>query len=210
MATDLMPPETDRKTSASTRGEGRSLHRLSVAQYEAMAQSGILTTRDRVELIDGLLVSKMTKKPPHQLVISNACYALIRLLPDDWLVRTESPLVLLESVPEPDVMILRGRNEDYSKRHPSPEDVALVIEVADATVAEDRARSTMFAAAGIPAYWLVNIPGDRIEVFGDPAGSGPSASYQERRDYRRGAEVTFELPGRVAVSLGVESLLPPE
>lgn len=208
MATDLMPPEI-LETPAS-RGDARSLYRLSVAQYEAMALAGVLTKHDRVELIDGLLVSKMTKNPPHQLVISNACYALIRLLPDGWLVRTESPLVLLGSVPGPDLMVLRGRNEDYAKRHPSPKDVALVIEVADATVAEDRARSSMFAAAGIPTYWLVNIPGGRVEAYGEPSGAGPSSSYQVRRDFQRGDTIEFRLLADQRVALGVDSLLPPK
>src|SRR5262249_47070429 len=78
------------------------LYRLSVTQYEAMAEHGILTTNDRVELIRGLLVQKMTIKPPHAVCVDLVHDALSAVIPAGWHVRTQAPLVLADSVPEPD------------------------------------------------------------------------------------------------------------
>lgn len=188
---------------------GDRLYRLSVEQYHQMARAGILTKYDRVELIEGLLVLKMTKNERHLTSSWRLLHALIRGLPDGWLAVPESPLVLGRSEPEPDILILRGRVENYDRQKPRPEDIGLVIEVSDSSYAEDRARRALFAAAGIACYWIVNIPAGRIEVHTDPTGPDAQPDYRRRRDFGRDDEIAIVLDGREALRLRVGDLLPP-
>jgi Uma2 family endonuclease len=141
------------------------LARLSVEKYEAMIASGALSKDDRFELIEGTLVAKMTKNPPHSTGSELCGDAIRRLLPAGWHVRIEKPVRIpaRDSMPEPDVSVARGAIRDYEDRDPGPEDVALVVEVSDTTVRADRALAATYGA--IPVYWLVNIPDRQLEVY---------------------------------------------
>jgi len=148
------------------------LFRLSVEQYEAMSRAGILTDRDRVELVDGLLVNKMTKNPPHSVSARAVAEALASLIPAGLFVTREEPIRLSDrSEPEPDVAIIRGASRDYRERHPGPAHVPLIVEVADWSLAFDRGEKlSAYAVAGIPAYWIVNLNDRRLEVHSEPQG----------------------------------------
>jgi len=113
------------------------LARLTVDQYEAMVDSGVFTKRDRFHLINGLLVAKVSKNPPHVLVTRNVRDELERLIPSGWDFRLEAPVRLPpKSEPEPDVSMARGDKDDYATRHPGPADLALVVEVAESSVSD--------------------------------------------------------------------------
>jgi Uma2 family endonuclease len=112
--------------------------RLSVEQYQRMGQAGILTPDDDVELLEGWLVLKMTKNPPHRIATRKVRVALEALVTEGWYVDTQEPIVTSDSEPEPDVAIIRGRTEDYPDRNPSADCVGLVVEVADRTLLRDR------------------------------------------------------------------------
>lgn len=99
--------------------------RLSVAQYHAMIQAGIVTEDDPVELLDGWLVTKSAKNRPHSLTTQLTREALAALLPPGWYIDDEEPLTLVDSEPEPDLVVVRGTRRDYRERHPGPGDVAL-------------------------------------------------------------------------------------
>lgn len=114
------------------------IFRLSVEQYHEMARAGILTEDDQVELLEGWLVTKMTKNPPHSVATRAIRSALERMIPAGWFVDSQEPLTTDDSEPEPDAMVVRGHWRDYSARHPNPDEVALVIEVADSTLQQDR------------------------------------------------------------------------
>jgi Uma2 family endonuclease len=114
------------------------IHRLTVQQYRAMGRTGILTSEDRVELLEGWLVEKMTKNPPHRIATRRARVALERVVPAGWYVDTHEPITTADSEPEPDVAVIRGRTEDYPDRNPGADHVALIVEVADATLVRDR------------------------------------------------------------------------
>ncbi len=181
------------------------MYRLSVAQYERMARLGILTKDDRVELIEGLLVEKMTKNERHLTTVWRIARAFGRILPDGWLSVTESPVRLGRSEPEPDVMVIRGTIEDYDHRKPAAGDVALLVEVADSSLADDRVRAAYFAGASVAVYWIDNIPERRIEVYSDPSGS----VYRARQDYGESDEVPLVLDGQTIARIPVRDLLPP-
>lgn len=163
---------------------------LSVEQYHNMAANGILTEDDRVELLDGLIVRKLTIHPSHRISTRATRQALERVIPEEWYADDQAPVTLATSEPEPDVAVIRGDSRDYFDRHPGSTDVGIVIEVADATLARDRGvKKRIYAAAGIRSYWIVNLNSRRLEVYSEPSGS----------DYRR--RDTFESHERVAVSL---------
>jgi Uma2 family endonuclease len=180
-------------------------YRLSVAQYDELTRLGVLTKEDRVELIDGLLVVKMPKNERHLTTTWKIDRAFGRALPDGWFSATEWPIRLERSEPEPDVMILRGSIDDYSRQKPMPADVPLLVEVADSSLADDRVRCSLFAEAGVLIYWIANIPDRQIEVYSEPMGS----SYRSHEDYGLDAEIPLVLEGQVIARLSVRDLLPP-
>jgi Uma2 family endonuclease len=157
------------------------VHRFTVAEYEELGRLGILTEDSNVELLDGWIVPKMTKHPPHDNTIDIIHYLLMRMLPLGWFVRIQNCVVTKDSIPEPDLAVTRGEPGDYGHGHPTGADVALVIEVADTTVLRDRVKAAIYARAGIPHYWIVNLDERQIETYAQPAGEGRAAAYQVRR-----------------------------
>jgi Uma2 family endonuclease len=182
-----------------------SLYLLSVAQYERMVELGILTTDDRVELIRGLLVAKMTIQPPHAISVDLVQDALRPILPAGWHVRNQAPLKLNDSVPEPDNCVTRGHRRDYRRKHPVAADAGLVIEVADSTLAIDRStKKALYAEANLPTYWVINLVDNQLEVFTDPAGSDYATSAVLRPDEK----VAMVLDGVEVGRIPVSDLLP--
>src|SRR5207247_5767280 len=113
------------------------IYRLTVEQYRAMAEAGILTEDDPVELLEGWLVRKMTKNPPHVVATGLVRRTLEQLLPSGWYVAVQDPISMADSDPEPDVAVVRGEVRDYLDRHPGPQDVVTVVEVADTSLKQD-------------------------------------------------------------------------
>src|SRR6266571_505513 len=112
--------------------------RLSVQQYHSMIDAGILRSGDPVELLEGWLVVKMTKNPPHVFANARLHDILVPLVPTGWFVNSQDPVTTLESEPEPDASVIRGDRRDFLGGHPSPRDVALIGEVADSSLDDDR------------------------------------------------------------------------
>src|SRR3712207_4217922 len=104
--------------------------RLTVDQYHAMIQAGILVDGDPVELLEGWLVTKRSKNPRHSLSTQLTRVALEERLPPEWFVDAQEPITTADSEPEPDLGVVRGDPRDYADHHPGPGDVALVVEVA--------------------------------------------------------------------------------
>ena len=185
------------------------LFRLSVEQYHEAARLDILTTNDRAELLEGWLVAKMTKKPPHTIAKGLVQDELIRLAPAGWYVAMEEPVSTVESEPEPDAMIVRGRRRDYQDRQPGPSDVPLVVEVADSTLRDDRrAKRRIYARAGIATYWIVNLIDGQVEVHTEPTGPGDSPTYGRREVFGPDAEIPVVLDGHEVGRVAVREILP--
>jgi Uma2 family endonuclease len=125
--------------------------RFSVAQYHQMIRLGILTEDDPVELLEGWIIHKMPKNPPHRAATKLTRNALEEIVPEGWYVDAQEPITLLDSEPEPDVVVVRGNTRDYLDRHPGSQDLALVVEIADSTLERDRtSKKRLYARAGIP------------------------------------------------------------
>ncbi|HLG16989.1 MAG TPA: Uma2 family endonuclease [Blastocatellia bacterium] len=132
--------------------------RLSVEQYHDMIRAGILTPDDPVEMLAGWLVYKMPKNPPHRIATKLALQALEAVVPAGCYVDSQEPITLDDSEPEPDVMVVRGDTRQYRERHPGVDDVVLIVEIADTTIERDRGvKKAVYARAGIPVYWIVNL-----------------------------------------------------
>lgn len=185
------------------------IYRLSVEQYHAMARAGILTEDDPVELLEGWLVQKMTKHRPHVIATGLVRRELERLLPSGWYVAIQDPITTAESEPEPDVAVVRGEERDYPDRHPGPQDVPLVVEIADSSLEQDRgAKKRLYARAGIAVYWIVNLVERQIEIYTEPTGPAANPDYRQRRDYGLADSIPVVLDGAEIFSLAVRDLLP--
>jgi Uma2 family endonuclease len=141
---------------------------FTVHEYYEMARVGILKPSERVELLDGEIVPMSAVGSPHAWCVKRLTRAFYRF-EDRVLVSVQDPLRLNDrSEPEPDLVILQP--DTPQDRHPGPADAFLVIEVAETSLRTDRGRKrTMYARAGIPEYWIVDLLHDRIEVYRDPA-----------------------------------------
>ncbi len=183
-----------------------ALRRLTVAQYDAMGRAGILSPDDRVELLEGLLVMKGAKSPPHRIATRRSREALSARLVPGWYVDSQEPIVTPDSEPEPDVAVILGCTEDYRGANPPASAVSLVVEIAGTTLGHDRdAKGRIYARAGIPAYWLVNLVDSVIEVYTQPIGTDATARYARRVDLPRGARIDHDA---LASSVLVDDLLP--
>lgn len=196
------PTQADRVPAAP-------LYRFTVAQYRALAEAGILADGDPVELIEGFLVAKMTKNRPHALALHRLQGALTRLLPAGWHLETQEAIITADSVPEPDAAVIRGQAEDYPEEHPHASAVGLVVEISDSSLRFDRTdKKRLYARAGIPVYWIVNLIDRRIEVYADPTGPTDAPDFREAHFYLSGDPVPVSLDGALVGTIPVAEILP--
>ena len=170
--------------------------RLSVDQYHAMIRAGVFADDDRIELLEGLLIHKMTKYPPHTFANRRLKDFFERSMPPGYFVATQDPVTSGESEPEPDAMLVRGSDEAYKTRHPGPAEVAVIAEVAESSLDRDeRLKQRIYARAGFAYYWLVDIKRRIVRVYTDPSGPIDGPRYQTRVDYAEGQHVPLLVDG---------------
>jgi len=140
-------------------------HRFSVEQYHRMIEAGIFAPDERLELIHGELVTMSPINRRHAACCGRINYLLERL-GRRAMRRIQDPITLADSEPQPDVAIVRWRDDFYLAGHPTPPDIYWIIEVADTTIAYDReVKVPLYLAAGIPEVWLVNLDADCLEIY---------------------------------------------
>lgn len=146
---------------------------FTVDEYYAMAEAGLFGPKDRVELIRGQIMLLSPIGSRHAAVVARLTMLLASKLSGRAVVNVQSPVRLDRySEPEPDLAVVRPE-PDYMRRHPGPEDVLLLIEVADTTLRYDRStKLPLYAQAGIAEVWIANIQDRCIEVYREPAGTG--------------------------------------
>lgn len=156
------------------------LKRWTRVEYEQLIDQGVFMPDDRVELIDGLLIVAEPQSAYHYAAIGLVARALAHAFGREWIVRTQGPVALDDtSEPEPDVAVVRGDIRDYTTAHPT--DPVLVVEVMFSSVALDRRhKSSLYARARRPEYWVLNLIDHVLEVRRDPA---PSLSAPYGWDY---------------------------
>jgi Uma2 family endonuclease len=178
-------------------------HHFNVAEYYRMAETGILKEGDRVELIEGEIVEMSPIGSHHAACVDRAGRALNQRIGKNFIVRVQNPIRLSDlSEPQPDLALLRPRADFYEQSHPTPDDVLLVIEVADTAVAYDRGvKVPLYARSGIAEVWLVDLTQERIEIYTQPAG----ASYRQMMSVARGE--SFASPTVGGLALDAEDVL---
>jgi len=190
------------------------VYRLTVDQFDGMVRNGTLDEDEPVELLNGLLVTKMPKNPRHRVATRKAVRALEGILPAGWFVQKEDSLVIPPGNKwEPDVAIVRGELEFDTGRDAAATDCCLVIEVADTNLFRAQSEKLpAYAAAGIQFYWIVNLKGGTppgsglVEVYSDPDQA--MARYRSRLDLQPGDEISVVIDGREVGRLAVADLLP--
>ena len=180
--------------------------RHTVESYFALAEKGVLTPDDRVELLEGVIVAMSPHTPRHAWAITQVAEALRRAIDDRAVLRVQLPLVTgPDSAPEPDVFVAPGRREDYRNRHPTS--ALLVVEVSDSSLQQDRlTKAAIYAAGAVTEYWIVNLKEEHLEIFRNPDPG--SSRYRSTSIARRGERVELiPFPGTF---VSVAEFLPAE
>jgi Uma2 family endonuclease len=154
-----------------------SIHNLkswTVQDYHRMSELGILDPNERTELIDGQITLMVAKGTPHVITLQLLASELLGQLGTTALIRTQDPIHLNDSSePEPDLVIVRGEILDYVDRHPQPNDIHLLVEVADSTLNYDcQVKDKTYAKAGISEYWVIDLKNRQFHIFRDPQPTG--------------------------------------
>ena len=182
------------------------VHRFSVSEYHRLGEMGVLTEVDRVELLEGWIVPKVIHNPPHDAAVELVEESLRSRVPAGWRIRVQSAITTADSEPEPDLAVVSGPIRDHAKRHPQPREVALLVEVADTSVARDRAKGRVYARANIPLYWILNLVDSQLEVYSDPSVS--DGTYQHRQDYDVDQSIGLVIAGQELGQILVRDLMP--
>lgn len=160
------------ETAAPTRTDAPRKRRFTVEEYHRMGEAGILHEDDRVELLDGHLYVTSPIGSEHAACVRRLTRLFIRQVEPRALVSIQNPIRLDQaSEPEPDLALLAPREDDYAARHPHPDEVLLVIEVADSSESFDRStKRSLYARAGLPEYWVVALEDNQMHVYRTPEG----------------------------------------
>jgi Uma2 family endonuclease len=186
----------------------RPVRRFTVEEYHRLINEGFFAHDERFELLEGLIVQKMPRDPVHDAAVEIALKLLQARMPAGWRVRPQCAMTTVDSEPEPDLAVVRGEPRDYVARHPGPQDVALIVEVANTTLLDDRTlKARSYARAGVTAYWIINLVERQVEAYSDPTGPGPQPVYRRRVDYRSGQAAPFAVGG-IPLIVPVDELLP--
>ena len=180
-----------------------SVHKFTVDEYIQMAQVGILSREDRVELVDGVILEMAPIGRPHEIRVNRLARLLGRIVPDNIEVSIQGTIRLNDMTgPEPDITLLTPVASLDEENIPQPEGILLVIEVSGSTLRSDRGeKARRYAQSGIPELWIFVLEDGEIEVCRQPALEG----YSNVRRYRRGDTLTIQaLPD---VRLAVNELL---
>ena len=147
--------------------------RFTVGAYHRMAEVGILGEDERVELIDGAIVEMTPIGSRHAGCVRWLAHRFTSSLGDRAIVSVRNPIQLSElSEPQPDLALLKPRADFYRDSHPESPDVLLVVEVIESSMAYDRAKLSLYAAAGITEVWLVDLPRGTVERYRRPSATG--------------------------------------
>ena len=163
---------------------------LTVDEYHKMAEAGILKPDDKVELINGEIITTSPINSKHAGYVKRIIALFTKLVNDDTIISVRDPIRLNKhSEPEPDIAILKFRSDYYTETHPTPKDVILLIEVSDSSVNVDRSfKLPLYAKSGIQEFWIVNLKSNQIEVYKKPKGD----AYEIEETYKKEKSIKLE------------------
>lgn len=204
-------PVTMQRPPKNRTGDFDPDFRFTVTQYQKMVAEAIISADAHVELLNGKVVNKMARNPPHDTALSLAQEEIAAVLSAEWYIRVQMAVVLGKSnQPEPDIAVVLAPIKRYLKQHPTLKDIGMLVEVADSSLLQDRRdKIPIYAGGRIPWCWIVNIADEIVEVYSDPKG-GASPEYRKRRDYHLGEKVPVVLLGRTVGQVEVKKLFSEE
>jgi Uma2 family endonuclease len=187
-----------------------ALRKFSVEEYYQLAEAGILRHKERVELLLGIVTMMSPIGPPHSTSVDLLYRAFLRLLPASNDYTAGRDVIFADSVTEPDGAVLRGTLREFSKTKATGANVALVIEVAETSLSEDRGiKQRVYAAAEIPEYWIVNLQERKLEVYRRPisASGEQPAKYEIVEVFLPDQSVDVLIDGTKAGTILVREIL---
>jgi Uma2 family endonuclease len=154
--------------------ESASFKSWTTQEYHQMSELGLLTPDERTELIAGQILLMIAKGKPHVIALQLLTVRLQEQLIAAAHIRTQDPITLGDySEPEPDLVIVQGGILDYADHHPQPEEILLVVEVADSTLQRDcEVKDKVYAQSSIAEYWVLDLPNRRLHIFREPTLTG--------------------------------------
>ena len=176
-------------------------HRVSVETFHAIRDAGLFPQDGpRLELIDGEILEMPLPGPRHAAAVDRVMDVLIDCLPPGWRVRVQNPTTFTTSETAPDLAVVPRREGGWGDRHPGPADCAVLVEVADSSLAFDRdVKGPVYAGAGVGTYWIVNLRDGRVEVHDEPhpgtPGDADDPPRYRRRDVDPGGTIAFHCGG---------------
>lgn len=172
---------------------------ITVAEYDRMIEAGIYTENDRIELLNGEIIELMPKGPKHTSANSRIVRFFIRLFGEKIIVRGQAPIWLDGvSEPEPDIVLAKWNETEYSKAHPTPADILLIMEISDTTLTYDReAKAKAYSRNGIQQYLLLNLQNETLEDFRQPGADG----YGFKQTLRKGDSLNLTAFPEIEISL---------
>lgn len=201
------------ETLPETQQDG-GLYRMTAETFFRAVDADVFPKKARVYLRNGQIYTKMAKKLPHSASTTVVLSALIPVLPEGWTYWIESPILSHEfSAPLPDICLVRGRAQDYLQKgsFPKADEIALVVEIAESSLAEDRGEALAdYAKANLPVYWIVNLIDWQVEVYTGPETVGEISRYAHREDYPVGREIPVTIDGVEVARVPAGSILPGE
>jgi Uma2 family endonuclease len=207
MAIEHPPIEREREVMAPAvtehdvfvRATERRRYLFTSEQYHQMGEAGVFLPGDRVELIEGEIIAMNPIGDPHAGGVNRLNQTFIVRLVGKAIIAPQNPVRLAgRNEPEPDIAVLKFRADFYASQGPKPEDVLLLIEVADSSVAFDlRVKGPLYARYNIPEYWLVDLPRQQVTVFRQPSEDG----YRSMQVHERGATLTLSALPDVTITV---------
>jgi Uma2 family endonuclease len=185
------------------------MRRWTVEEYHTMIQAGVFAQDEKFELLEGWVIPKMSGNPPHDVALDKSQEALRERIPRGWRLRIQSAIMTSDSEPEPDLALVIGPADRYLAHHPVSTDIALIVEIAESSLLQDRRdKCRIYARAGISTYWIVNLVDARVEVYTDPSGATAAPAYGSRRDYSTAESVPLIVADQAPAPIPVRDLLP--
>ncbi|RUR84268.1 Uma2 family endonuclease [Chlorogloeopsis fritschii PCC 9212] len=144
--------------------------RFTITEYDRLAELGFFHEDDRVELINGEIISMVSKGKLHSVCETRLERELFKLVGERATLRGQQPIIIPDySEPEPDRVIVKNRADDYLSTHPTPADILLLIEIADSSLKYDQeVKLPLYAEAGISDYWILNLVANYLESYSEP------------------------------------------
>lgn len=185
-------------------GQTVKLRQITVEEYDAMIENGVFDEDDRVELLNGAIVDKMPKGTKHSSANDRINKIFYKNFSEKVIIRNQNPIWLDEfSEPEPDLVLAKPKADEYENSHPTPEEILLIVEIADSTLNYDRnSKGAAYARAGIKQYLLLNVQEKTLEDYREPSADG----FQSKQTYRSGQ--SFNLVAFPETALAVKDFLP--